>query len=122
MIYKICLLIILLVASGCAHQDEWTSLDTKFQIAVTVAIAADGYTSSKIQYTPGMREEGLVAKQFLGRQPSTADVWMYTGTLMISSYFISRALPSKWRPFWQGFQTADHGLAAISNCQRDIGC
>ena len=109
-------------ACGCAHQDEWTSQDTKFQIAVTIAMAADGYTSSKIQYTERMEEVGLVAKQFLGPQPSTSDVWMYTGTLMISSYFISRALPSKWRPYWQGFEIGMHGTAAIANCQQDLGC
>ncbi|KKL47178.1 hypothetical protein LCGC14_2338150 [marine sediment metagenome] len=107
---------------GCAHQDEWTSQDTKFQIAVTIAMAADGYTSSKIQYTEGMQEVGLIAKHFLGPQPSTSDVWMYTGTLMISSYFISRALPSKWRPYWQVFLITDHGTAAITNCQQDLGC
>jgi len=116
------ILLVLMLVQGCAHQDEWTSQDTKFQIAVTIAMAADGYTSSKIQYAPKIEEQGLIAKQFLGPQPSTSDVWMYTGTLMISSYFINRALPAKWRPFFQGFQTADHGLAAISNCQLDLGC
>lgn len=115
-------LLILLPLLGCAHQDEWTKQDTKFQIAVTIAMAADGYTTSKIQYTPKMSEQGRVAKAFLGPQPSTSDVWIYTGTLMISSYFISRSLPAKWRPFWQIYQIADHGTAAITNCQRDIGC
>ena len=106
---------------GCAHQDEWTNRDTKLQIAVTLAIAADGYTTSKIQYTDGMEETGP-AKQFLGLQPSTSDTWMYMGTLMISSYFVSRALPSKWRPYWQGAQIAGFGSVAITNCHRAIGC
>lgn len=106
---------------GCAHQDEWTSRDTKFQIAVTIAMAADGYTTSKIQYTDGMEETGP-AKQFLGLQPSTPDTWMYMGTLMISSYLISRALPDGWRPYWQGAQIAGFGFAAVNNCEQDIGC
>jgi len=107
---------------GCAHQDEWTSQDTKFQIAVTIAMTADGYTTSKILETPGVYEKGVIAKQFLGPQPSTSDVWMYMGTLMISSYFISRALPSEWRPYLQVTQTAAHGITAINNCQLDLGC
>ena len=119
---RFAILLAMFLMSACAHQDEWTSRDTKFQIAVTIAMAADGYTTSKIQYTPGIREEGRIAKQFLGPQPSTSDVWIYMGTLMISSYFISRALPSEWRPFLQVFQTAAHTSVAIINCHQDIGC
>ena len=119
---RFAILLAMFLMSACAHQDEWTSRDTKFQIAVTIAMAADGYTTSKIQYTPGIREEGRIAKQFLGSQPSTSDTWTYMGTLMISSYFISRALPERWRPYWQSIQIAGFGITAANNCRQDIGC
>ena len=111
-----------ILMQGCAHQDEWSSRDTKFQIVAALVVAADGYTTSKIHKTPGVYEAGLIAGKVIGLQPSTSDVWMYTGTIMISSYFISRALPAKWRPFFQTFQIVEHGMAVISNCQLDLGC
>ncbi|KKM90900.1 hypothetical protein LCGC14_1233980 [marine sediment metagenome] len=85
------------------------------------AYAADAYTTKYIQYDPLMQEEGL-ARHVLGRQPSTSDTYMYFGTLMISNYFISRALPAKWRPFWQFANIVGHGSAAIGNCQLGAGC
>lgn len=106
---------------GCAHQDEWTKTDTYMQAVVTAAYAADAYTTSKIQYHPELREEGP-AHFALGRQPSTSDTWMYFGTLAITNYFISRALPAKWRPFWQSVNIVAHGSAAFTNCQLGAGC
>ena len=106
---------------GCAHSDQWTKTDTTMQLIVTAAYAADAYTTSKIQYDPTMQEEGL-ARHVLGRQPSTSDTYMYFGTLMLSNWLISRALPAQWRPFWQFTNFAAHGGAAIANCQQGAGC
>ncbi len=112
----------LIFLSGCAHQDEWTSRDTVLQIAVSVVMAADAYTTSKIQYNDEVYEAGFVARKLIGSQPSTLDSWTYIGTLMVSSYFINRALPAKWRPYFQTFQIFDHGIAVVGNCQLDLGC
>ena len=110
-----------LLMQGCAHSNEWTKTDTHMQLIVTAAYAADAYTTSKIQYDPLMQEEGL-ARHVLGRQPSTSDTYMYFGTLMLSNWLISRALPAQWRPFWQFTNFAAHGGAAIANCQQGAGC
>ena len=119
---KFAIVIILALLSGCAHQDEWTTRDTWLQIGVTATLAADAYTTSKIQYDPWIEEVGPIAKHVLGRQPSTSDTYMYFGTLAISNYFITRALPAKWRPYWQGYEIAVHGSVAIKNCKLDLGC
>ena len=115
------ILLVLLLIQGCAHQDEWTTRDTVLQIAVSAVIAADAYTTSKIQYDPGVQELGL-ARHALGPQPSTTDTYMYFGTMMISSYFISRALPTKWRPYWQVFELGMLSGAVVKNCELDLGC
>lgn len=119
----IMILLVLMCAAlfGCAHSNEWTRTDTTMQLIVTAAYAADAYTTSKIQYNPLMQEEGL-ARHVLGRQPSTSDTYMYFGTLMLSNYLISRALPARWRPLWQFTNFAAHGGAAIANCQQGAGC
>ena len=109
----------LLINAGCAHTDEWTTRDTWMQVGVTAAIAADAYTSCKIQYAPNVMEIGPIAHRIIGRQPSTSDVYMYFGTLIITNYFISRALPAKWRPYWQSANIIMHGYAVVNNC--DLG-
>ena len=114
------ILLLIFALVGCAHQDEWTTRDTWMQVGVTAAIAADAYTSSKIQYTPNVMEDGPIAHRIIGRQPSTFDVYMYSGTLIITNYFISRALPGKWRPYWQVWGIYDHGYATYHNCELDL--
>ena len=101
---------------GCAHSDPWTKRDTIMQVGVTAVYVADAVTTSRIQYHEGVHEAGL-ARYALGSQPSTSDTYQYFGTLMISNWVISRALPAKWRPYWQGVNIAAHGSAAINNCQ-----
>ena len=119
--FILALVIIGLACAGCAHQDEWTKADTTMQWMVTAAYAADAYTTSKIKDDPNLREVGL-GHNVLGRQPSTSDTYMYFGTLMISNYMISRALPARWRPYWQFANFAAHGHAALGNCKEGLGC
>lgn len=110
------IILTILLISGCAHNDPWTTRDTVMQVGVTVALAADAVTTSRIQYCETCYERGPVAKRFLGSQPSTSDTYLYFGTLAITNYFISRALPAKWRPYWQTWEMAVHGYAVINNC------
>ena len=110
------LLVVVVLASGCAHQDDWSKRDTYMQLGVTAVLAADAYTTSKIQYAPTIYESGPLANKVLGRQPSTSDTYMYFGTLMITNYLISRALPAKWRPYWQGWEMSAHGYSVVNNC------
>ncbi len=112
-------LIGVLLLSGCAHQDEWTKRDTMMQLAASTTIAYDAYLTTKLQYQPGWYEDGPIAKYVLGAQPSTSDTYWFFGTQIVSSYLIARALPAKWRPYWQGAEITVHSLAINTHCTGD---
>ena len=112
-------LIILVLLSGCAHNDNWRTQDTVMQIGVTAVLMADAITTSRIQDYPHLYENGP-SKHFLGSNPSTSDTAMYFGAYMISSYLISRALPHKWRTAWQSMQIGVHGYAVKNNCDNGL--
>lgn len=105
------------LVGGCAHQDDWTRRDTVMQVGVTVVLVADAVTTSRIQYYPDVFEAGPVARKVLGLQPDTSDTYLYFGSLIVSNYLISRALPARWRPYWQGWNMAEHGYSVINNCR-----
>ncbi len=114
---SVSVVIAVLLLTGCAHQDEWTRQDTWGQIAATIAIAGDGYSSLKIHETENIYEAGAVASRIMGRQPSEKDLILYHSTLAISSYLIARSLPAKWRPYFQAIEVGAHGYAWYNNCQ-----
>ena len=114
------ILTVLVFTSGCAHTDEWTRRDTVLQVGVTAALLADAITTSRIHDNPNVYESGAVAHRVLGRQPSTRDTYLYFGTLVISNYLITRALPEKWRKYWQSSQILVHGYAVSNNCDLDL--
>lgn len=105
--------------SGCAHQDEWSSRDTALQLTVTGLMLADAVTTSRIQ-DHYAQEKGPVARQILGPQPSTSDTYQYFATIAVTSYLISRALPAKWRPYWQVWEIGVHGYAVKNNCDEGL--
>lgn len=114
---KLLLVMTALIVCGCAHQDPWTKRDTWGQAAATIAIIGDGVSSLKIRETPNLHEAGYVASRIIGSQPTKEDFILYHTTLAISSYFIARALPAKWRPYWQVIEAGTHSYAWYNNCQ-----
>lgn len=117
----ISIIIALGILSGCAHSDPWTKQDTVLQSIYTATLIIDGVQTADIQHRPDLVEGGLVARQVLGANPSSSDTWMYFGTLAISNFVITRALPSKWRPYWQGANIAMHTAAIAKNCKNGLG-
>lgn len=117
---KYSIIIVLLILQGCAHSDPWTKQDTWMQIAVTTVLVADAYTTSKIQYDPWLYEGGPIAKRILGDQPSTSSTYQYFAVNAIANYLITRALPAKWRPYWQGWEIVVHSKAVYNNCQLEL--
>jgi hypothetical protein len=103
----------LLFLTGCA---TWSDRD----VAVSVVIIADAITTSRIQDKPNVWESGPVAKRFLGPQPETSDVVVYFGAILVGNYFISRALPERWRLRWQLWEISAHGVGVYRNCQRGL--
>ena len=105
----------LVFLSGCASTDEWTRQDTWVQVGITAVIAADAYTTSKIQYHGG-QEANPVGRKLLGRQPGTKETYLYLSTWALTNYLISRALPEKARAYWQGVTFGGHSIAVMINC------
>jgi len=110
------LIVAMFFISGCAHEDPWTTRDTVGQVVLSAALVADAYSTSNIQNVSGVWENGPIASHVLGQQPSTSDTWQYFTTLAISHYFISRALPAKWRPYWQYGNATFHAVWVRKNC------
>jgi len=111
----------LAATSGCAHQDDWTRQDTIRQSVYTGLLLVDAIQTSDIQNHQHITERRSMAREVLGPNPSTEDTAVYFATLAISHGLISRALPAKWRPYWQGFGILDLGTAVISNCDLGLG-
>jgi hypothetical protein len=109
-----------LILSGCAHSDAWTTRDTIGQVLVTAVLAADAVTTNRIQDHPGYYEAGPVAQQVLGLHPRTHSTYQYFAINMVANYLVARALPAKWRPYWQGWEITVHGYAVYNNCSMDL--
>lgn len=114
---RIVLIISMEACAGCAT-DPWTVEDTKWQVAYMGALAADAYTTTRIQYHSDIQEVGPIAREILGPQPSTADTWQYAIGAGLAHYVVARALPRKWRRWWQVGNAGYHGYLAIGNCTK----
>ena len=116
-------IVVFLLAScaGCAHQDSWTTQDTVLQSIYTATLVVDAIQTSEIQYHPDLEEGGVIARSVLGRNPSTSDTWQYFGSLAVTNYLVSRALPARWRPWWQGANIAHQTTLIFSNCAHGLG-
>ena len=112
--------LMLVLLSGCAHQDPWTSSDTVWQGVYTVSALADAHMTTKIQDHPNIEESGWLAKQALGPNPSTGDTWMYFGTLIVTNAIVARMLPEGWRRIWQVGTSTRHVLAVNDGHQIGI--
>lgn len=113
-------LVLLFMVAGCAHQDDWTRHDTMGQIGVTAVMLVDAVLTEQIQDYSNVYEAGPLASRVLGPQPNTSDTYQYFATLMISNYFITRALPAKWRPYWQSYEMGVHSYAIINTCRQGV--
>ena len=116
---KLLVIVTFMLLQGCAHSDPWTERDTVLQVAYTVTLAADAITTSRIQYHDNIQEVGP-AQYVLGSQPSTASTWQYFTSVAIVNAIITRALPAKWRLYWQSAGIASQTKAVISNCRLEL--
>lgn len=111
--------IVLFLATGCSSArpaDDWTRSDTVRELAFQTVNAADAYQTSRIAGRPDLEEGNAVTRAFIGSRPSGGDVAMYFGTLAISHYLIARALPARWRPYFQVVPTVAQGYTVVQNC------
>jgi hypothetical protein len=109
------LAILVLCCSGCAS-DNWRSIDTGREITFQVVSAIDAIQTAQIQHEDNIHEAGPLARAVMGPEPTTRDVAMYFSTLAISHYLIARALPPKWRDWFQNTTVVYHTMVVSKNC------
>lgn len=128
------LILIALLSSGCAVNGEWTRQDTALEIAWQVVNAADAYSTANIRNTPDWRQaeghpEGVLirleehtplTRSIIGARPEPSDTYQYFITTAISHWLISRSLPKKWRPWFQGGTTLISAEALKRNCDHGL--
>ena len=112
------LIVIAFVLSGCAT--DWTQQDTRYELAFQVINAADAYTTSRIRHTNNVHEVNLLTVSLIGRQPTASDVALLFSTYGISHYLIAKALPEKWRRYYQVSSFIAVTYVVIENCQLDL--
>lgn len=110
-------LCVLLALTGCAHQDEWTERDMWAQVAVSIAIIGDSASSVNIRSTDGIYERGYIASRVIGSQPTAKNLFVYMTSVIVLDLMVARALPAKWRPYFQGGAFVMHASAWHHNCQ-----
>ncbi len=109
-------LILLFGLSGCAST-QWTTTDSRLEWAFQVVNIADAYTTAQIQYDPTVEERAFPTKQLIGINPSGKEVAVLFATYSISHYLIARALPPKWRRYYQVGTIGASTAVVINNCQ-----
>ena len=114
-------LILFLGLCSCAHSDDWTRRDTVMQLGVTVVLAGDAYTTAQIHKTPFVFERGYLARPLIGSQPSSEDTYLLFATFALTSYLITRALPGRWRPYYQSAIILRAIYVIQNNCD-DVSC
>jgi len=114
------ILLTLLTLVGCAHEDPWTRKDTAYELAYVVAISADAYSTSQIQYHKNIIEKQPITHAILGNNPSTSGTWQYFASIALTHYLISRALPQKYRRWWQVGGATYHSYFILNNCNIEL--
>lgn len=104
---------------GCAGQD-WTRRDTALEISFQVLNVIDGYQTAGIKDHPYVKEVDPVTVEILGPEPESGETALYFATRGISHYLISRALPAKWRPWFQAPTTAHSAWYVFNNCEKGL--
>ena len=128
------IIVLALALSGCAANGGWTKRDTALEITWQVVNAMDAYSTANIHESPDwhpvtingvnylkrVEEHTPLTRSVLGPRPDPGETYMWFLTMGLSHWAISRALPPKWRPWFQGTTTAISADAVIGNCDREL--
>lgn len=87
------------------------------ELSFQVMNAIDGYQTSRIKDHPYVKEVDPVTVEILGEQPESGETALYFATRGISHYLIARALPPKWRPWFQGPTMVHSTWYVVNNCE-----
>ena len=119
---KISIVLFFLFLTGCASNAEWTTTDTKYEVAYQLVAAMDAYTTMQIRHNPDpvIIERSWPTRQLIGSNPNERDVALLFVTYGISHYLIARALPPKWRRYFQVGTIGLSSITVINNCRNKL--
>lgn len=105
--------------TGCgalAPRDDWSTDNTVAEVSWQLVNVVDAVQTTQIRERADLIEGENLTRHVLGREPKPADAAMYFATMGISHYLISRALPARWRPWFQGATLVYSGSIVLTNC------
>ena len=114
--------IMLALLSGCAVNGEWSHEDTRRELVWDAAAAMDTWQTMRIRHLPHIEEGGSLAVNFIGKQPEPKDVALYMASYSVAHFLVSRALPPRWRKYWQYGTAVEEWHVVIKNCQLHRNC
>jgi len=95
---KYCLTVpLIFTLFGHARADDWSTTDKVLGGISAAALLSDWRQTQKIAISCNSGGGYWEMNPILGHCPSVAKVNMYFATVGVTGYFISDALPSKWR-------------------------
>lgn len=115
----ILLVLYLLLACGCtsiAPRDDWQTDHTVAEVAFQLSNAVDALQTARIRDRDDLREGAPLTRAVLGPKPEARETALYFASVGVSHYLISRILPPKWRPWWQGGTLVYSGATVLNNC------
>jgi len=110
----------LVALTGCAHlgpPEDWTARDTALEVSWQVVNAYDLHTTQRFEDSVTHGESNVAARAAFGANPHPRDVLVVGAMAAFSHYIISKLLPPRIRPYWQGVTLALSGDAVDDNCE-----
>lgn len=104
--------------TGCSvfqPHEEWRPRDTALEVGFQVLNVIDARSTQQIAASP-YEELTTVTRAVLGPKPDPGETAVYFATIGLSHYLISRALPPKWRKWFQAGTIVYSGVLIERNC------
>lgn len=111
MCLKIIIFLIVLFPS-LSFASDWTSKDTKYQVAYTTLHVADWLQTLQIADNPDRYYE---KNKVIGNHPTRGRVNTYFATTLLLHTGVSYLLPPKYRRVWQVVTIGIEGNVAVNN-------
>lgn len=111
---------LLLQACAVFHApDDWRARDTVLEASFQAVNVLDAVTTARIKDSP-WEERSALTRAVIGAKPGANETALYFASVALSHWLIARALPPKWRPWFQAGTTVYVGDAVRTNCRNGL--
>jgi len=102
-------------ASDVFAGGKWTRTNTALELSYIAVALADAASTADIRNHSDIVEAQPIARAIMGANPEPAAVAGYFTGAIVGHYLISRALPAKYRHFWQAGTVAVQAAFVANN-------